>query len=95
MKPYTHHKDPAEIVSTRRSELSLTQTELAKKLGYQNVNFVSMLESGKSKIPLEKTIDIADALEMDRQWFVEVVLRQRFPVVAAEIFDKKRRSAAA
>lgn len=87
MKSYKTFDDPSDIISARRTELSMTQSEIAKKLGYQNVNFISMVESKRSKVPLEKTIEIARALEIDdTNWFIEKVMRQRFPEVAAHLF---------
>src|SRR6516162_6523707 len=86
MKPYTDYIDPAEIVSVRRIELSLTQAELARKLGYPNVSFISMIEKKKSKAPLERAVDIAEALEMDPAWFIEKVMRDRFPEAAKIIY---------
>ena len=44
---------------------------------------------------INDAIEIADALEMDREWFIEMVMRQRFPIVAAILFDKKKTRAAA
>ena len=86
MKRYTEYLDPSDIVSARRSELSLLQTELAKLLGYKNANFISILEKGKSKIPLDDAGEIARVLEMDEKWFIERCMRQRFPRLAANLF---------
>lgn len=61
---------PKDIVSARRAALGLTQTELARKVGIAR-NFVSMIESGTSRVPNERILQIADALEIDPIWFLE------------------------
>lgn len=83
MKSYRHETYPRRIVASRRRELSLTQTELAKRLGYPNANFVSQLESGKSKVPLNKVDEFAAALEIDKKWFAERLLEARYPRLAS------------
>ena len=83
---------PDQIVAHRRQELRLSQTELAGKLGYTNVNFISMVEGGKSKVPLERSIDFAEALEIDVKWFIEQVMRDRYPKVAEVLFKSARKS---
>lgn len=75
-----------DVVAQRRRDLQLTQAELAKRVGYSNSNFVSMLESGKSKVPLEKAGDIAAAIEVDPKWFVELLMRERYPEIAERLF---------
>ncbi len=76
-KSYKHETAPNRIVAMRRSDLSLTQAELASKLGYPSVNFISMIEHGQSEVPIGKVGDVAAVLEMDAKWFAEQVLRAR------------------
>ena len=45
-----------------REKRGITQEEVAEKL-YTSKSFVSQLESGKVKIPLERAIQIADILD--------------------------------
>jgi transcriptional regulator with XRE-family HTH domain len=90
MASYKQLLDPNEIIAQRRQELNLSQGELARKLSYPSINFISMLEAKKSKVPIERAADIADALEMDPKWFIECVLRDRHPNIAEVIYGKKR-----
>ena len=53
------------------------QSELAFKLGYTNPNFISMLETGHSFVPLDKAPAIAEVLRIDTAWFVERIMAQR------------------
>ncbi len=47
----------------RRKELGMTQTELAKKLGYTNKATIAKIEQGVNDIPLSKVPAFAAALE--------------------------------
>lgn len=87
MKTYKDETSPRHIIACRRQELALTQTELAKRLGYRNVNFISQVESGKSKVPLEKVIEIARALDIDSRWFAERLLHERYPNLSAVLLQ--------
>ena len=72
----------SRLLTSRRKELSLTQAELARRIGYKNSNFISMLESGASIIPLEKTSAIATALELEAKSLAAMLLKERFPDLA-------------
>lgn len=68
---------PGQIIKDRRQQLMLQQGELAYKLNYSNPNFISMLEMGWSKVPIDKAPLIAEALHMPVHWFIERVLADR------------------
>ena len=91
MKRYKDFENPGEIVSARRQELMMNQTQLAKRLDLPNVNFISMIESKRSKVPIERAIKIAEALEMDSRedtlWFIYMVMKQRVPELAEFVFN--------
>jgi ribosome-binding protein aMBF1 (putative translation factor) len=92
MPSYRKLSKPAEIIAQARQELGLNQSELARRLQYSNVNFISMLEAERSKVPLERAVDIAEALEIDARWFVEKVMRDRYPNISEVIFKPGRKS---
>ncbi len=76
----------ADIIGQRRSDLALTQVELSRAAGYARPNFISMIESATSIPPLDKCVELADALELDRTWMIEAIMRIRFPEAAKELF---------
>lgn len=79
-KFYEAYDEPSEIISARRAELSLTQGELAARSGFRSANFITMMEKGTSPVPLNRSVDIAKALEMrDPAWFVMKVLKREYP----------------
>jgi hypothetical protein len=44
-----------------RESKGMSQGDVANKLGYRNVNFISMMEKGGSALPTNRFIDILDA----------------------------------
>jgi transcriptional regulator with XRE-family HTH domain len=93
VKSYTDEVVPGQIVAARREEQSLNQTELAQRLGYPYPVFISMMEGGKSRVPVEKAVDIAEALEMDPAWFVKRVWRGRYPKAYTAVFGAEPKPA--
>ncbi|OFZ29711.1 MAG: hypothetical protein A2622_10845 [Bdellovibrionales bacterium RIFCSPHIGHO2_01_FULL_40_29] len=47
------NKDLGQLVREYRTKANMTQLELANKLGYESMQFVSLFERGLSKIPLK------------------------------------------
>ena len=45
-----------------RNELGLTQTDLAKRLGYADKSMIAKIEKGNIDLPLSKVFEFADAL---------------------------------
>jgi transcriptional regulator with XRE-family HTH domain len=74
MRHHTTYSAPHEIIATRRIELSMTQTQLARAIGLKHPNFISMVESQKAQFPLSRVLQFAEVLEIDPTWFVEKVL---------------------
>lgn len=42
-----------QLIKQYREKMSMSQAELAEKLGYQSPQFVSIFERGLSKVPIE------------------------------------------
>ena len=51
-------------IKKRRKELDMTQTELAKKLGYTDKSMISKIENGLIDLPQSKIMAFADALSI-------------------------------
>lgn len=54
-----------ENIKNRRTELGMTQSELAEKLGYADKSMISRIEKGQIDLPQSKIIAIAEALRVD------------------------------
>lgn len=53
-----------ERIKARRQELGLTQSDLAKKLGYTDRASVSRVESGQIDLPQSRIVKFAEALRV-------------------------------
>lgn len=71
-------KDVGGLLAEQRRKLGLTQADIAKPMGFTNVNFVSMLESGSSKIPMNKVDMLVKAYQLPAA-FVLVALQAEYP----------------
>ncbi|MCV3205573.1 helix-turn-helix transcriptional regulator [Mesorhizobium sp. YC-39] len=75
-----------------------SQREIAKEIGFPNDNFISMLKSGKAKVPLDRVVSIAKALESDpRALFLLALLqdgnekdRAAFQEIMSEFSENER-----
>lgn len=82
------HLDPAanaifaDALRRRRGVLGYTQGEIGEKLKEAtHGNFVSMIEAGKTPVPLERAPSFADALRINRSVFFLAVLKAQHPKV--------------
>ena len=66
------------ILKARREDIDKSQREIAEALGYRNINFISMIESGRSNPPLARAIDICNAYELPYE-FVPLMVRELYP----------------
>jgi transcriptional regulator with XRE-family HTH domain len=68
-----HKSEIAKFLDKRIYELShrKSQRDIAREIGFANDNVISMLKSGRIKVPLHRVVGIAKALEVDpRELFV-------------------------
>ena len=66
------------ILKAQRESQDMSQRDVAHLLGYRNINFISMIESGRSNPPLARLADIVVAYGMDAE-FVPTMLREIYP----------------
>lgn len=57
------------------NEAEMTQSELARRLGYDNANIITLFKKGNTRVPLDKVVRIANILSLDpaellREWFM-------------------------
>jgi len=57
----------------------LSQVDIAKSIGYNNWNFISLVERGISAIPMEKIKAFADAYKVDFGEFALKLYREVYP----------------
>ncbi|WKZ86244.1 helix-turn-helix transcriptional regulator [Ralstonia pickettii] len=69
----------ADYVSHMLALSGKTQKELADELGFSTPNMVSMIKNGRAKVPIQKTGQMAKALNVDPIYFLQLVLREYQP----------------
>lgn len=80
----------AQFVSRRIYELSSrrSQSEIATAAGLASANFLSMIKDGKAKLPMDRVIGLADALEVDPAELARLALEQHFEGPTLELILK-------
>lgn len=76
----------ARLIADRVRDLShrKTQAEIASEAGFANANMLSMLKSGKNKVPLDRVPSLAKALEDDPAYLMRLALDQAVGATAAK-----------
>jgi len=77
--------EAARFITARTAALAhrKTQNEIAAEAGFPNANFISLLKSGKNKVPLDRVPSLAQALETDPAYLMRIALEQSVGVTAA------------
>lgn len=76
------------ILKEARQKKALTQTEIAKRLGYNTPQFVSNWERGLSAPPIESLNKISEILELDVSQVRNYVFNFRANKIAEKVFQK-------
>ena len=76
----------ARFIAARVRDLAhrKTQAEIAAEAGFVNANFMSLLKSGKNKVPLDRVPSLARALEVDPAYRMRMALDQAVGATAAK-----------
>lgn len=76
------------ILKEARQKKALTQSEIAKHLGYNTPQFVSNWERGLSAPPIESLKQISEILELDVFVVKDYVFNFRANKIAEKVFQK-------
>ena len=71
----------------RRSELGLSQRELALRVNMEYYTFISQIEAGRGRIPAERMRDWSLALEMDPREFAITLMKYYDPHTYEMVFE--------
>lgn len=71
----------ARLIDTAMKALGgrKTQAEVAKAAGFTRPNMLSMIKTGKARLPLERVPALAEALEIDAALLFRLVLSKNWP----------------
>ena len=63
-----------EIIKNYRAKAGLTQQELAKQLGYKIPQFISLIENGHSKVPLNIIAELVSILKIPKDLVLDTLV---------------------
>lgn len=81
-------KKGGEALASLRFNASLSQAELATKIGWPTPSMVSMVEGGSTAFPLNKVGELARALGVEEATLAELILRFYEPELHKAIYGK-------
>ncbi len=70
----THTRAMRAALRSRRQDLGLSQAALAARLGIESANYLSMLETGKTPLPIGRAPQIAAFLDVHPWEVIRAVL---------------------
>jgi transcriptional regulator with XRE-family HTH domain len=79
-------REAGRWLKQRRESCNLSQRQLADILGIEYYTFISQLETGRGRIPPERYVEWARALEMEPREFVLALMPFYDPVTFAILF---------
>lgn len=68
--------DLSLMIKEARQNKKLTQLQLAKKLGYTGPQFIHLIESGKSKVPMNVIAKLAEELDLPMDKILKDMVEQ-------------------
>jgi len=77
--PKTSGKNFHEYLATLIDKSSLKQNEISGALGYANPNMISMIKTGRTKLPFEKVPAFAKAVGVDPAHLMRLMLKEYAP----------------
>lgn len=81
-------KSPLARYLTRQMETNgIRNVDLARALGYERSNIISMFRYGETKIPIEQIPAIAKTLNVDSAHMVRLAFQEYFPGIAPVLDD--------
>lgn len=65
-----------ELIKQRREKQGITQKQLSEALGYDNPQFVSLVENGHSKLPAQMARKFCVALAINKNTMKKALVRE-------------------
>lgn len=76
------------LIKTYRIKANLTQLQLAQALGYNNPQFVYLIECGKSKVPMYLLKKLIVALDIPERKVVDVLVGEYRKKIETEVIKE-------
>mgnify|MGYP006308564115 FL=1 len=71
----------AHFLKTAIENSGLTQREIARRAGFPKPNFISMMKTGETKVPIDRIPALAEALDIPAIDFLRIAMREYQPEV--------------
>lgn len=78
-----------KIIKQARIKKGMTQLELSKKLGYNTLQFISLMELGKSKVPHETIGKLVVILNLPEQKIKKYLIAEYSKSLKTQIAEGK------
>lgn len=75
----TKAKSVAEYVTWQINLCGKPQIQIAKEVGFEKPNVITMIKQGKTKVPINKISSMAKALEVDPVFFLKMCMQEYMP----------------
>lgn len=82
-----NQRSTAELLSEAIENSSLTQREIADRVGFKHANIISMLKSGETRVPLDRIPALAQTLGIDERQFLLLAIAEYHPRVHEVLVD--------
>jgi hypothetical protein len=73
------------LIADRQSEIGITDEQLALAVGFDQASIVTMIKSGKVKLPVDKIAAFAAALTLDPAHLLRIYLLETSPATLAAV----------
>jgi transcriptional regulator with XRE-family HTH domain len=89
-KEFLSKEDFGRLLKAQRENVGLSQGKVAENMGYKNLNFISLIELGKSRIPFGKIMKFCDSYQFPTE-FAIVIIAAQYPEYIDTIFNLTKR----
>lgn len=72
-------KSVADYISSQINACGKSQIQIAKEVGFEKPNVITMIKQGKTKVPVSKIGSMAKALEVDPIFFLKICMQEYMP----------------
>ena len=79
-------REGGRFLKDLREKRGLSQRQLAAQVGAEYYTFISQLETGRGRIPPDRYVDWAQALEVEPKVFVKGLMRYYDPITYSVLF---------
>lgn len=73
------YQSVAQLIQDRQNALGKTDHQIAVALGYTRENVIAMMKKGHMRVPVNRVVELAGALDVDAPQLLRLVLSETDP----------------